>query len=243
VWGGGGGAGGSWDDHDRFLCIPRVQQQDDKPLKAVNIPHPGSNETNTTGIPACSSRLHCRITGGHNPPPASAHFQQHGLWSVSAAVILAAIQARATSVLLKPVIDQPKRRHCIQSCIPQVLEVQFHGTLVNAWRGAVNACHCWWSCAGAAAAWAIGYVLKFCAVLCRCGLGELLLPENEPGSSIMPGKVNPTQCEALTMVAAQVGDDQGSRTRGRVTNCVFEWRLKLTGMPVCVNDTVHAAYT
>ncbi|KPJ17273.1 hypothetical protein RR48_08764 [Papilio machaon] len=38
----------------------------------------------------------------------------------------------------------------------------------------------------------------------RCGLGELMLPENEPGSSIMPGKVNPTQCEALTMVAAQV---------------------------------------
>jgi len=38
----------------------------------------------------------------------------------------------------------------------------------------------------------------------RCGLGELLLPENEPGSSIMPGKVNPTQCEAITMVAAQV---------------------------------------
>ena len=38
----------------------------------------------------------------------------------------------------------------------------------------------------------------------RCGLGELNLPENEPGSSIMPGKVNPTQCEALTMVAAQV---------------------------------------
>ena len=38
----------------------------------------------------------------------------------------------------------------------------------------------------------------------RCGLGELKLPENEPGSSIMPGKVNPTQCERLTMVAAQV---------------------------------------
>ncbi|MCG8507092.1 MAG: class II fumarate hydratase, partial [Sphingomonadales bacterium] len=38
----------------------------------------------------------------------------------------------------------------------------------------------------------------------RCGLGELRLPENEPGSSIMPGKVNPTQAEALTMVAAQV---------------------------------------
>ncbi len=38
----------------------------------------------------------------------------------------------------------------------------------------------------------------------RCGLGELILPENEPGSSIMPGKVNPTQCEAMTMVAVQV---------------------------------------
>ncbi len=38
----------------------------------------------------------------------------------------------------------------------------------------------------------------------RCGIGELLLPENEPGSSIMPGKVNPTQCEAVTMVCAQV---------------------------------------
>merc|ERR1712127_836556 len=38
----------------------------------------------------------------------------------------------------------------------------------------------------------------------RCGLGELSLPENEPGSSIMPGKINPTQCEAITMVAAQV---------------------------------------
>ncbi len=42
----------------------------------------------------------------------------------------------------------------------------------------------------------------------RCGLGEILIPENEPGSSIMPGKVNPTQCEAMTMVAAQVmGND------------------------------------
>jgi fumarate hydratase class II len=42
----------------------------------------------------------------------------------------------------------------------------------------------------------------------RCGIGELVLPANEPGSSIMPGKVNPTQCEAMTMVAAQViGND------------------------------------
>ena len=42
----------------------------------------------------------------------------------------------------------------------------------------------------------------------RCGIGELFIPDNEPGSSIMPGKVNPTQCEAMTMVAAQVlGND------------------------------------
>ena len=42
----------------------------------------------------------------------------------------------------------------------------------------------------------------------RCGIGELIIPENEPGSSIMPGKVNPTQCEAVSMVAAQVlGND------------------------------------
>ncbi|MES2273254.1 MAG: lyase family protein, partial [Chlamydiota bacterium] len=42
----------------------------------------------------------------------------------------------------------------------------------------------------------------------RCGLAELILPENEPGSSIMPGKVNPTQCEALIMIAVQVmGND------------------------------------
>lgn len=42
----------------------------------------------------------------------------------------------------------------------------------------------------------------------RCGLGELILPDNEPGSSIMPGKVNPTQCEAVTMICAQViGND------------------------------------
>lgn len=42
----------------------------------------------------------------------------------------------------------------------------------------------------------------------RCGLGELSLPENEPGSSIMPGKVNPTQCESLTMICAQVFGNQ-----------------------------------
>jgi len=50
--------------------------------------------------------------------------------------------------------------------------------------------------------------IRFLASGPRCGIGELILPANEPGSSIMPGKVNPTQCEALTMVCAQViGND------------------------------------
>ncbi|EDV96626.1 probable fumarate hydratase, mitochondrial [Drosophila grimshawi] len=48
----------------------------------------------------------------------------------------------------------------------------------------------------------------------RCGLGELILPSNEPGSSIMPGKVNPTQCEALTMICAQVMGNQVAVTVG-----------------------------
>merc|ERR1711920_767250 len=48
----------------------------------------------------------------------------------------------------------------------------------------------------------------------RSGLGELSLPENEPGSSIMPGKVNPTQCEMLTMVAVQIAGNHGSVMAG-----------------------------
>ncbi|SPP76133.1 probable fumarate hydratase, mitochondrial [Drosophila guanche] len=48
----------------------------------------------------------------------------------------------------------------------------------------------------------------------RCGLGELMLPENEPGSSIMPGKVNPTQCEAMTMICAQVMGNHFAVTTG-----------------------------
>ncbi|MBD3880300.1 class II fumarate hydratase [Phormidium tenue FACHB-886] len=53
----------------------------------------------------------------------------------------------------------------------------------------------------------------------RCGLGELLLPENEPGSSIMPGKVNPTQCEAMTMVCVQVmGNDTAIAIAGSQGN-------------------------
>lgn len=54
----------------------------------------------------------------------------------------------------------------------------------------------------------IGNDVRMLASGPRCGIGEIMIPENEPGSSIMPGKVNPTQCEALTMVCAQVvGND------------------------------------
>ncbi|XP_030747879.1 fumarate hydratase, mitochondrial-like [Sitophilus oryzae] len=56
--------------------------------------------------------------------------------------------------------------------------------------------------------------IRFLASGPRCGLGELALPENEPGSSIMPGKVNPTQCEAVTMVAAQVMGNHVATTIG-----------------------------
>jgi fumarate hydratase class II len=60
----------------------------------------------------------------------------------------------------------------------------------------------------------------------RSGLGELTIPENEPGSSIMPGKVNPTQCEAVTMLCCQVfGNDvaiNGRRRQGNFELNVFK---------------------
>ena len=71
----------------------------------------------------------------------------------------------------------------------------------------------------------------------RCGLGEIFIPENEPGSSIMPGKVNPTQCEALTMVAVQVmGNDAAvgiAASQGNFELNVF--------MPVCIYNFLQSA--
>ena len=58
----------------------------------------------------------------------------------------------------------------------------------------------------------------------RSGLGELALPENEPGSSIMPGKVNPTQCEAMTMVCAQV---MGNHTTATVAGATGHMELNV----------------
>jgi len=70
----------------------------------------------------------------------------------------------------------------------------------------------------------------------RAGLGELMLPENEPGSSIMPGKVNPTQSEAMTMVAAQVmGNDATIGFAGSQGN--FELNVF---KPVMIHDFLHS---
>merc|ERR1712004_521337 len=66
--------------------------------------------------------------------------------------------------------------------------------------------------------------LRFLASGPRCGLGELSLPENEPGSSIMPGKVNPTQCESITMVAAQV---MGNHVAVTVGGCNGDFELNV----------------
>ena len=70
----------------------------------------------------------------------------------------------------------------------------------------------------------------------RCGLGELILPENEPGSSIMPGKVNPTQSEALTMVCVQVfGNDAAITFGGSQGN--FELNVY---KPVMIHNLLHS---
>ncbi|KAJ3038935.1 fumarase fum1 [Rhizophlyctis rosea] len=70
----------------------------------------------------------------------------------------------------------------------------------------------------------------------RCGLGELILPENEPGSSIMPGKVNPTQCEAMTMVCAQV---IGNHTAISVAGAQGHFELNVF-KPVLIRNLLHS---
>ena len=71
----------------------------------------------------------------------------------------------------------------------------------------------------------------------RCGLGEISIPENEPGSSIMPGKVNPTQCESVTMVAVQVmANDVAVGMAASQGN--FELNVY---MPVCIENFLQSA--
>ncbi len=71
----------------------------------------------------------------------------------------------------------------------------------------------------------------------RCGIGEIFIPDNEPGSSIMPGKVNPTQCEALTMICAQVmGNDVTINIGGSMGH--FELNVF---KPVIIYNFLHSA--
>lgn len=71
----------------------------------------------------------------------------------------------------------------------------------------------------------------------RCGIGELSIPDNEPGSSIMPGKVNPTQCEALTMISAQVmGNDVAINIGGSLGH--FELNVF---KPMIIYNFLHSA--
>ncbi len=93
--------------------------------------------------------------------------------------------AKAARIARLPLVTAPNKFEALAS----------HGGLTYA-HGALNAL--------AADLFKIANDIRFLGSGPRSGLGELQLPENEPGSSIMPGKVNPTQCEALTMVCAQV---------------------------------------
>jgi fumarate hydratase class II len=71
----------------------------------------------------------------------------------------------------------------------------------------------------------------------RSGIGEIFIPDNEPGSSIMPGKVNPTQCEALTMIAAQVmGNDVAINIGGAMGH--FELNVF---KPMMIYNFLHSA--
>lgn len=89
----------------------------------------------------------------------------------------------------------------------------------------------------AASLFKIAQDIRFLGSGPRCGLGELKLPENEPGSSIMPGKVNPTQCESMTMLCCQVFGNHSATTfagsQGNFELNVFK--------PVMIRNLLHSA--
>jgi fumarate hydratase class II len=78
--------------------------------------------------------------------------------------------------------------------------------------------------------------IRFLASGPRCGLGELKLPENEPGSSIMPGKVNPTQCESMTMLCVQV---MGNQTAVSIAGSQGNFELNVF-KPVLIRNLLHS---
>ena len=100
-----------------------------------------------------------------------------------------AVAAELADLTAQPFITAPNKFEALASCDALV---HAHGALKTL----------------AASLMKIANDIRWLASGPRCGIGELRIPENEPGSSIMPGKVNPTQCEALTMLCAQVfGND------------------------------------
>lgn len=127
------------------------------------------------------------------------------------------VAAELAALTDKPFITAPNKFHSLTSKDELVFA---HGALK----------------ALAADLWKIANDVRHLASGPRCGLGEIFIPENEPGSSIMPGKVNPTQCEALTMVALQVmGNDVAvglSASQGNFELNVF--------MPVCAYNFLQS---
>jgi fumarate hydratase class II len=103
------------------------------------------------------------------------------------------VAARIAAITELPFVTAPNKFEALAA----------HDAMVFA-HGAINA--------AAASVFKIANDIRFLGSGPRSGLGELMLPENEPGSSIMPGKVNPTQCEALTQVCVQVFGNQAAIT-------------------------------
>lgn len=102
-----------------------------------------------------------------------------------------------------------------------------HDAIVEA-SGALNTLAC--------SLFKIAQDIRFLGSGPRCGLGELQLPENEPGSSIMPGKVNPTQCEAMTMLCAQV---MGNHTATTVGGMSGQFELNVF-KPLMIRNLLHS---
>jgi fumarate hydratase class II len=83
----------------------------------------------------------------------------------------------------------------------------------------------------------IGNDIRMLASGPRCGIGEISIPSNEPGSSIMPGQVNPTQCEALTMVSAQV---MGNDVAINIGGATGQFELNVF-KPMIIYNFLHSA--
>ncbi|RXN08785.1 fumarate mitochondrial [Labeo rohita] len=124
--------------------------------------------------------------------------------------------------------------HSVQQCLPFITAANkfealaAHDALVEL-SGALNTV--------AVSMMKIANDIRFLGSGPRSGLGELILPENEPGSSIMPGKVNPTQCEAMTMVAAQVMGNHVAVTVGG-SNGHFELNVF---KPMIIKNVLNSA--